>query len=578
MIQTSTRSFSSVQDRSLIEHEGRAAYWLTLFLIGVLALLPAFVLLKAALWPVGFFDPLPALAELSRPVVRIATWNTLESATLSAVLALGIGGFSALLIGVSDMRGKRLFAFLMAMGMLIAPQVAALAFKTMAGPASPLLKLIGMAPLPGTPNPLLGRVGIILVLGLHHAPLVMLTLLAGLKTLPNSLIEAAEMDGASAGVLTRRVVLPCLSVHIAAAAMLSFVAGLGNFGIPALLGLPVNYVTLPTLIYRQLSSFGPGIIADVATLSIVLAVLTGIAVMVSLRILAKTPPMLDGDKGLRPYWRLGRWRWLVEAMAAALVAMTLILPFLSLLASALVPAYGMPLTAQTVTLRAFGEVMIRQASTVEAFRNSFLFAGAAAVVLAFLALPVSYGLVRIAGRSRALLQFLVELPFALPGIVIAIAAILLFLKPLPLLGVSLYATPWIILFAYLARFLSMAIKPVAATLSQLEISVEEAASLCGAGLFNRLRHVLLPALLPSMLAGAMFVFLSAFNELTVSALLWSAGTRTLGVILFSLEEAGLNAEASALAILTMLIVAVLMLALDRLGKRLPPGVVPWSTS
>eukprot|EP01036_Dinobryon_divergens_P042909 gene42909-57058_t len=156
------------------------------------------------------------------------------------------------------------------------------------------------------------------------------------------------------------------------------------------------------------------------------------------------------------------------------------------------------------------------------------------------------------------------------------AAILLFLKPLPVLGVSLYATPWIILFAYMARFLSMAVKPVTAALSQLDLSVEEAASLCGAGFIGRLRHVLLPALLPAMLAGAVFVFLSAFNELTVSALLWSAGTRTLGVILFSFEEAGLTAEASALAVLTMLIVALLMLALDRLGRRLPPGVVPWS--
>jgi iron(III) transport system permease protein len=566
----------AASDRSLIEREGHGTFWLAAVLLGVLALLPAAALLKAALWPSGVFDLSPALAEIARPVALRAAWNSLESSVLSSLIALVVGGFSALLIGVSDMRGKRLFAFLMTMAMLIAPQVAALAFKTLAGPASPLLKLVGMAPPPGSPNPLLGRAGVILVLGLHHAPLVMLTLLAGLKTLPNSLIETAEIDGAGAAMLTTRVVTPCLAGYIGAAAMLSFVAALGNFGIPALLGLPVNYVTLPTLIYRQLASFGPGIIADAASLSILLAIIAGVAVLAAMRLLADQPPVLDSEKGLKPYWRLGKQRWAVEAIAATLVMLTLVLPFFSLLASALVPAYGMPLTLQTLTFRAFGEVMLRQSSTLEAFRNSFLFAGAAALVLAILALPISYALTRIAGRSRALMQFLIELPFALPGIVIAIAAILLFLKPLPVLGVSLYATPWIILFAYLARFLSMALKPVAAALSQLDLSVEEAASLCGAGFACRLRHVLLPALLPAMLAGAVFVFLSAFNELTVSALLWSAGTRTLGVILFSLEEAGLTAEASALAVVTMLIVASLMLALDRLGKRLPPGVVPWA--
>ncbi len=570
------RFFLAASDRSLIEREGRGAFSFTVALLAILALMPAVVLFKAALWPSGSFDPAPALAELSRPTALRATWNSLESAFLSALMAVVLGSFCALLIGTSDMRGKRIFALLMTMGMLIAPQVAALAFKTLAGPASPLLKLIGLAPSPGSPNPLLGRTGIILVLGLHHAPLVMLTLLAGLRTMPNSLIEAAQIDGATASVLTARVVLPCLAVHVAAAAMLAFVAALGNFGIPALLGLPVNYVTLPTLIYRQLSSFGPGVIADVATLSILLALIAGGAILGALRILDGRSTMLDDDGGLQPYWRLGVWRWPLQVVAVGLVVVTLVLPFLSLLASALVPAYGMPLTAHTITLRAFGEVMFRQASTVEAFRNSFLFAGGAALLLAVLALPVSYALVRIAGRSRATLLFLIELPFALPGIVIAIAAILLFLRPLPIIGVSLYATPWIILFAYLARFLSMATKPTIAALTQLDRSVEEAASLCGAGFGARLRHVLVPALLPAMLAGAMFVFLTAFNELTVSALLWSAGTRTLGVILFSLEEAGLTAEASALAVLTMLIVAGLMLAIDMLGKRLPRGVVPWA--
>jgi iron(III) transport system permease protein len=545
-------------------------------LLAVLALLPALALFKAAFWASGSFDAAPVFAELSRPTALRATWNSLESASLSALIALAIGGFCAMLVGTSDMRGKRLFALLMTMGMLIAPQVAALAFKTLAGPASPLLKMIGMAPAAGSPNPLLGRSGVILVLGLHHAPLVMLTLLAGLKTMPNSLIEAAEIDGATAGVLTRKVVLPCLAVHVAAAAMLTFVAALGNFGIPALLGLPVNYVTLPTLIYRQLSSFGPGVIGDVASLSILLALVAGVAILFALRLLAGRSTMLDDENALKPYWRLGRWRWIAEAIAAFLVIVTLILPFLSLIASALVPAYGMPLNLQTVTFRAFSEVLFRQASTTEAFRNSFLLAGGAALLLALLAMPVSYAIVRISARSRAVLLFLIELPFALPGIVIAIAAILLLLKPLPVLGISLYATPWIIIFAYLARFLSMATKPTIAALTQLDQSVEEAAALCGAGFHERLRHVLLPALLPAMLAGAMFVFLSAFNELTVSALLWAAGTRTLGVILFSLEEAGLTAEASALAALTMLVVAVVMVGIDRLGDRLPRGVVPWA--
>jgi len=136
----------------------------------------------------------------------------------------------------------------------------------------------------------------------------------------------------------------------------------------------------------------------------------------------------------------------------------------------------------------------------------------------------------------------------------------------------------IILFAYLARFLALAVKQVAATFQQISPAVEEAGALSGAGLSTRLRTLIIPQLLPSIAAGAVLGLLTAFNELTVSALLWSSGTRTLGVVLYGFEEAGLTTEASALGIITIMVVGLLMLATDRLKPYLPEGVVPWSVA
>jgi iron(III) transport system permease protein len=149
--------------------------------------------------------------------------------------------------------------------------------------------------------------------------------------------------------------------------------------------------------------------------------------------------------------------------------------------------------------------------------------------------------------------------------VLAIACILLFLRPLPILGVSLYGTPFIILFAYLARFLPMALKAPAAAVAQIPPDQEEAARICGARFGRRLRTIVLPAIAPAAAAGGLLVFLTAFNELTVSALLWSAGTETVGVALFSLEEAGLASEAAAVAVTATALVAAVMLLLDRLA-------------
>jgi iron(III) transport system permease protein len=263
-------------------------------------------------------------------------------------------------------------------------------------------------------------------------------------------------------------------------------------------------------------------------------------------------------------------------MAWMVLVLIVVVPFLSLAATALVPTYGVPLALETVTLDRFAEVLLRQGVTRRAFANSMLLALAAGFILAVVAVLLAYVLVRRAPGLRPTALALIDLPYAVPGVVVAIVCILLFLRPLPLIGISLYATPWIILAAYLIRFLALALKPTLAVMATLPIDTEEAAALSGARLRARLWYVVLPALLPAATAGGLMVFLLAFNELTVSALLWSAGTETLGVALLSLEDAGLGAEAAAVGVAVTVIVSGLVLALDAVRDRLPPDALPWT--
>ena len=170
---------------------------------------------------------------------------------------------------------------------------------------------------------------------------------------------------------------------------------------------------------------------------------------------------------MAPFWPLGRWRWLVEGCLWLLIAVCVGLPFASLAATSLVPAYGVPLAIHTITLDNFTEVLLRQEVTKRAFRTSLLLAGATAIITAGLAMIVAYGLERHVKKGRQLAESLLEIPYALPGIVLGISCILLFLKPLPLIGVSMYGTPFIILFAYLARFQALAVKAPLATMALL---------------------------------------------------------------------------------------------------------------
>jgi iron(III) transport system permease protein len=209
--------------------------------------------------------------------------------------------------------------------------------------------------------------------------------------------------------------------------------------------------------------------------------------------------------------------------------------------------------------------------------NSLVLSIAAALVLMLLSLPLAWFLRQCAPRLQTLISSLIEIPYALPGVVLAIACILLFARPLPLLGISIYGSLLVIFVAYLARFLSVAFKPVQAVVSQLAPSLDEAAQLAGAGGVRRLIDIVLPLVAPALCAGGLLVFLIAVNELTVSALLWSTGNETLGVLIFNLDESGDTVLASAVSVVVVLMVAGLMALLSLLGNRLPKGVIPWQS-
>jgi len=319
------------------------------------------------------------------------------------------------------------------------------------------------------------------------------------------------------------------------------------------------------------------VIAEVAVLSLLVGAIAYAGVVVQNWMLRRRDVAVLDAEGPPFRIRLGRWRPAVEATAWGVLVLILVLPLAALIATALVPAYGVRLGPGTATLANFAEVLLVQDATRRAFWNSTLLAAGAALVLMALAIPIGFFVAWRPGRASAFLKLAAELPYALPGVVLAVACILVFLKPLPLVGISLYGTIWIIFAAYLARFLTLALSPVVAGYHQLDRAVDEAAQLDGAGFWTRLRLVVLPLVAPTATAGAVLVFMTAFNELTVSALLWSVGAETLGVIVFNLDDGGYTVLASAVAVLCVLVIFLIMTAAQLLDRRLRVGVLPWST-
>tara|TARA_R110000787_G_scaffold16622_25_gene50841 strand:- start:88250 stop:89932 length:1683 start_codon:yes stop_codon:yes gene_type:complete len=547
------------------------------FFVVCLSALPLGRLLLEGVAPGG--DPGLDVARevLSSKSTWLATQRSMITGIGGAVISVVLGSIFALLVALTDIRAKGPLVFCFMIPMMIPPQITALSWIQLFGPSSALLNALGIAPPLGSPHPMYSQEGIILLLGVQHAPLVFLALRAGLRSLPREMVEAARISGSGRLRVMFDVVVPLMTPPLIAGGALAFVSAIGNFGIPAMLGTPISYTTLPVLIYQRLSGFGPSIISEVAILSIIIGVIALTGLLVQSWMLSRRDYRTIGAPSRTLDLTLGRLRPVAESGCWMVIAMILIAPLLALVATSLVSAYGVRLSFETATLEAYSEVIFRQEVTGRAFRNSFILAGGAAIVLMFVAIPLGYF---IAWRRSGMTRFLdiaAETPYALPGVVLAIACILIFLKPIPLLDISIYGTLWIIFAAYLGRFLTLGLRPVISAFIQTDRSLEEAAQSSGAGFLMRLRSAIAPAIAPSAAAGAILVFMTAFNELTVSALLWSSGTETLGVVVFNLDDGGYSVLASAVAVLAVIAILVLMTAVHALSGRLPKGVLPWQT-
>jgi iron(III) transport system permease protein len=551
--------------------------WLFPFVVIVVLILSVLPLARLATTGVAALADGGAIAVLADPAVWSATYYTLVTAVVGTIISLLIGCSFAFVLTLTDVRGRRPLSFLFVLPMMIPPQITALAWVQMSGPSSPLLKALHIAPPLGSPQPLYSAGGIALLYGVQHAPLVYLALRAGLMALPRDGVEAARLSGASSLRVFRDIIMPLSLPGIIAGAAISFVSCTGNFGIPAVLGIPASIYTLPTLVFTKFSAFTGRTFGDVALLSAIIAIIAVAGLAVQDRALRGRDYRMLGLSGSSATFELRRWSLLALPLLWLTVFFMFAAPFFALVAGALVPAYGVPLTLKTMSFSAFYDILFRQSVTRTAFANSISLAASTAICLLVVTVLAAYALARRRDALSRVVSSAIEIPYSLPGIVIAVSFILVFAAPIPVFHVTLYGTIWIILIAYLSSFFAVSLKPIVSAFHQLDPALEEAARLSGAGFFRRLKDIIVPLIAPAAGASVILVFLIACNELTISALLWSAGTQTLGVAIYNLDDSGSSDLASALSVLVVLMVVFTMLLLELTAKRLPRGVVPWQS-
>lgn len=520
--------------------------------------LDGFALARAGLWlaisalvllPIGTIVVLAATgggwSELTSPDVRVAAVNSLVSATLSGALAVAIGTLFAILLERTDIPFRRTLRLLALSPMLMPPFVGAIAWLSLLGPSSGLNQFWA-ARFGGPLWNLYGGAGVVFLLTIHSFPIAMMIVTAALRRVPADLEQAARIAGSSAPRALCEVTLPLLRPAMLSSFMLIAVANLADFGIPSIVGLPGRYVTLSTLVYRYLQS---GTVEDplavVAAIGFLLLVVALLGVVVDL-FRSRTRVELDAQSAAPARLPLGPARLPVGIIAAVVIVAVTILPLLTLTVQALLPAPGVPLSLETITLASF-ERALSSPGTLSGVTNSLWLAGMAALICGVLGLAVGTVVTRTRARGNRALLGLSLLPQAIPGLVIAVAWLVI----APRIG--LYNTPWIILCAYLTSFVALVVQSVSAPLAATPTTAEEAARISGATKLRALWDISCRMALPAAFSGAVLVALTAVRELTLSVLLLAPGTQTLGVVIFNLQQAGAYNASSALSLIVALV-------------------------
>lgn len=545
-------------------------FWGVLFIICVL---PIIRILLEALWGVST-DNSVLFELMSDPLTYSALYNTVVTGVLSTIVATVLGTFFAVVLSNSTIRFSAVWIFAIMVPLIIPPQITALSWLQLFGPSSSLLQSINLAPAIGSPQPLYSAGGISLLMGIQHMPLVFLTVRTHIASIPSYLSEAASLSGASPIKILLTIILPLLRSGIMAGAAIAFVAAIGNFGIPAILGIPVGYYVLSTLIYQKMASFGGLMIAQVAILSLLVILLSLIGIAFQRRLQRHSIYQLTVTSGCSVQIIFSKFiTRLILVIMVCVLLFILVAPMAALIVSSFVPSVGIPLSWETLSFHAYYEMLFTQPITLRAFKNSLLLTSTTVVILMFISVPFVWILHHTRSRILQLSASLFDLPYAIPGTVLAIACILLWANFIP--NYSLLGTITIILLAYLARFFVIVIKPVQASFIQLDPALEEAARLSGASSWQSMHHIVRPIIAPSIFAGGLLVFLSALNELTVSALLWSAGNETLGVLIFNFNDSGDSVLAAAISVVITLFVLLVMFSTIIFGRYLPKGAIPW---
>ncbi|WP_018097095.1 ABC transporter permease [Sinorhizobium meliloti] len=483
-------------------------------------------------------------------------------------IAVPLGGLLAFLITRTDVRAKRLLEVLVLVPMFISSIVLAFGYTVSVGPTG-FVSLFVRDIIGVVPWNIYSLPGMILIAGLSHVPHVYLYVSSAMRNLPSDLEEAARTTGASIWQVSRDVTLPMVLPALIFAAALNILLGFETFGIPLVLGDPNGIMVLTTYIYKLTTLFGTPTYQLMAVVAVVLVLITLPLVWMQRKLLRNARKYAAmGGKGARvSTLKLGNSGQIIALSIIGLwLFVSVVLPIGGITVRAFVDAWGEGVNLWSqLTFSNFSR-MLEVPSLYNGVINTIVLSVVGGAVAVAIYLAVGLAGHRNWGMSNTVLDYIVLLPRALPGLVVGLAFFWVFLF-VPLLT-PLRPTLVSLFVAYLVVGLSYGLRLLQGTLIQVAPELEESARTTGATIGRTWKDVVIPIVRPGLAGAWALIMIIFLREYATGVYLMGAGTEVIGSLMVSLLQTGAMNTIAALALISILLTgAGLALAL-RLGAKI----------
>ena len=542
------------------------------FILLILAFLLVFLVfpLLYLLFRAFFADGSFSLDAVKRIYSYSLNWdclrNTLITASLSMVFGVLIAFPLAWLVTRTNLYGRGFFRTLFLLTYMVPPYVGAMAWMRLLNPKVGTVNVVlkNLFGLSEAPFNIYTIGGMVWVLTTFYYPFAFILLCRALERMDPSLEEAARISGASPVNTLFTVTLPMMLPSIGSSAIMVFVAAASCYGIPSIIGAPGKLYTITTRISEYVATGTSQGLSDATVLSVFLMVLSLVLLLLSNLLMRKKNRITISGKSMRPnIVDLRKWRIPLTILTSIFAIVIIVIPFLSVIATSFTQNMGKSVFAEgNLTVRFWQNVFTRS-TILKSALNSLITATLAATLGMIICIIMAYLLKRTNMRGRKIPDFLISFGSGTPSVVIALALIMTMSGRF---GLNLYNTMAILVIAYMIKYMMMGMQSTISGFSQIGPVLEEAAAVSGAGWLRRMKDVVIPLLLPSIVAGWFIIFIPSFYELTMSNLLYSEKTMTLGVELFRYQMNSSQQTAAALACCILLLVLILNLVMRKLTK------------